>query len=72
MQGKFRLIGAVINAWGWNLRNISDTIQRRSQIQIFRKINDEGYLSKITVNPRISYYYHLLNDLSKYEDAYLS
>ncbi len=68
MKNSFSLYKAIL----WNIQKLPETMHKRKAIQKMRKIRDDAYLKKVTVNPRISYYYHLLTmQFDKYTDQAL-
>jgi GT2 family glycosyltransferase len=64
---KFRNAVSVQQAILWNITHFLDTLKKRKFIQTnIRKINDDEFLPQITRSVRLSYFYHMYFDLSKY------
>lgn len=60
---------ALYRSMGWNIRHLSETLRKRQEIQKFRKCKDKHIFGIVKKNPRISYYFRLLNGtLALYED----
>lgn len=57
LKGEFRLAAAPILAIFWNLKNMKETLKKRSQVQLHLRVkSDKEIFSKITLNPPIHYY----------------
>jgi GT2 family glycosyltransferase len=61
---------AMIKSLWWNVKNIRETYKKRKIVQNHRKRNDKDYLKKITINPKLYYYYCLLTNIKKYAKLY--
>lgn len=60
---------AIIRALIWNVTNLSKTAQNRTKVATLRKISDNSYLTHLTRQVRLSYYYHLFTtSLRGYKD----
>lgn len=61
---------AILRAYIWNIKHLRQTMQKRHHVQkIIRTITDTVLNQRVIKNPRLSYYYYLLTDLRKYQDA---
>jgi len=68
-QGKYKNFLAVYQAIFWNIKNISNTIEKRKKIQMNRRRSDKEIFQLIKKSPTMSYYYYLISDnLEKYLD----
>lgn len=67
---KINLLKVIIQAYYWNIRNLSLTIKKRNNIQHnIRRISDFHLDKKIVSNPRLSYYHALVTaNLKEYKD----
>jgi len=69
MQGKFKHFAAIYKAIFWNLIHIKETLNKRAEIQLQRRVSDKLIFAKVRRSPRVSYYYGLFfNLLDKYKD----
>ncbi len=68
-QGKFKHSISLYKAIGWNIMHLPKTIQKRHSVQGLRKITDSEYLQFVQKNPKISYYFRLMDmRFEKYVD----
>lgn len=59
-KGRMDLFFAINKAFYWNLANIKITLKLRRKIQSkYRKVKDHDFMSKVSRNPGIRYYYSL-------------
>ena len=69
LSGNFSNAYSVLRAIIWNVTNLSNTLKKRKYIQTkIRRVDDQDFLPGITKSVRLSYYYYLFYDLSKYKD----
>lgn len=69
-KGKWKHTLSLYKAFFWNIKNIKNLTQKRKNVQNLRRVSDNTYLEKVTVNPSIKYYYYLLTmNMGKYQDA---
>lgn len=66
--GKKRHFTAFYKALWWNIVHFRKTIYKRKIVQSLRVKCDHDIFKKVKKNPRIIYYYHLLNGVKKYEE----
>ena len=60
IQGKFAYGWVIVRAIIWNIWNISDTLEKRTFIQLFiRRVPDSSYLPHVLVFPGLDYFVHL-------------
>lgn len=67
-QGKFKHGIALYRAIWWNILNLRKTIEKRKIVQALRKKSDKEIFKVVQINPRLSYYYHLLIGIENYKD----
>lgn len=68
IKGQFKNVLAALKAYGWFFRNLGAIHHKRDFIQKLRKISDYEIFTKRTRNPRLSYYFYLFTDLTRYVD----
>lgn len=67
LKGKLFLV--IQKAIWWNISNLSDTLTKRRFIQHSLRKRQDSEIKKMIMRPvRLSYYYHLTFDISKYEE----
>lgn len=62
VQRRYRLSVALLKGIVWNVKNLNETLEKRSTVQKLRKQKDSRYLAHTKKNPKLSYYYFLFND----------
>lgn len=69
LKGKFKVFFAIQLAVVWNILTIEDTLKKRKIIQKrIRKVSDKFLKGRIERKVRLSYYYYMATDISKYEE----
>ncbi len=68
-KGKYKHFLALYKAIYWNIRNLNNTLRKRSIIKLIRVRNDKNINNIVKINPKPKYYLYLLTgNLSKYRD----
>ena len=67
-QGKIKHFFALYQAFWWNIVHFRKTLEKRRVVQGFRIKKDKEIFDAVKKNPKLSYYYYLLNGLEKYEE----
>ncbi len=68
LRGKSGQCTVLFKALSWNIRNFRETIVERKKIQAQRVRTDKQIFTLVRREPSLTYYYHLLFGLEKYED----
>lgn len=68
LKGKWKHSLTLYRAIGWNIIHLPSTLEKRNVIQKMRKVSDSKIFSKIKKNPKLKYYYALVNNLATYEE----
>ena len=69
LRANVKLFIAIQKAIVWNIKNINETLKKRSKIQKgVRKIIDKVLLPLIKKRVKLNYYFHLFSGLEYYED----
>jgi hypothetical protein len=68
-RGRPRAAGAIARALAWNLRRLPATLVLRREVQRrIRRVTDRELRPRLWRRVRLSYYYYLWTDLSRYRD----